>query len=63
MSLAAAIRDRDPAQLPGRRDEDWRWTDLRGLIRVLPDSSAPFEGEYTRLESGGRAWLPVSGAL
>ena len=45
MSLAAALRDRDVAQLPSRRDEDWRWTDLRGLIRALPDPSASFEGD------------------
>jgi Fe-S cluster assembly protein SufD len=44
LSLAAALRDRDVAQLPGKRDEDWRWTDLRGLIRVLPEPSQPFEG-------------------
>lgn len=45
MSLAAAIRDRDVAALPGKRDEDWRWTDLRGLIRVLPDPSLAFVGD------------------
>ena len=39
MSLASALRTRDLAELPGRRDEDWRWTDLRGLIRVLPPQS------------------------
>ena len=44
MSLASALRDRDVAELPSRRDEDWRWTDLRGLIRVLPEPSAPFLG-------------------
>ena len=45
MSLAAAIRDRDVAELPGKRDEDWRWTDLRGLIRVLPEPSPSFGGD------------------
>jgi Fe-S cluster assembly protein SufD len=45
LSLAAAIRDRDVATLPGKRDEDWRWTDLRGLIRILPQPSKPFVGE------------------
>lgn len=40
MSVAAAIRARDAAQLPGKRDEDWRWTDLRGLIRAVPEPSA-----------------------
>ncbi|MGZ3376542.1 MAG: Fe-S cluster assembly protein SufD [Phenylobacterium sp.] len=44
MSLTAAIRDRDVTELPGKRDEDWRWTDLRGLIRILPSPSQPFEG-------------------
>lgn len=42
MTLAAAIRDRDVAELPGKRDEDWRWTDLRGLIRKLPPPSERF---------------------
>lgn len=45
MSVAAAIRARDAAELPGKRDEDWRWTDLRGLIRVLPEPSAPLSGD------------------
>ena len=47
MSLASAIRTGDVAELPSKRDEDWRWTDLRGLIRVLPAASAAFEGEIT----------------
>jgi Fe-S cluster assembly protein SufD len=45
MSLASAIRTRDVAELPSRRDEDWRWTDLRGLIRSVPDPSAPLAPE------------------
>jgi Fe-S cluster assembly protein SufD len=45
VSLAAAIRDRDVAELPGKRDEAWRWTDLRGLIRSLPDPSEAFNGD------------------
>ena len=45
MSLLTAIRDRDVAQLPSRRDEDWRWTDLRGLIRLLPPPSSALEGD------------------
>ena len=44
MSVAAAIRTRDVGELPSRRDEDWRWTDLRGLIRVLPAPSESFAG-------------------
>ncbi len=45
MSLASAIRTRDPAELPSRRDEDWRWTDLRGLIRQVPEPSAPLAAD------------------
>lgn len=53
MSLARAIETNDATLLPGRRDEDWRWTDLRGLIRAVPPISpdaeargpAPFAGE------------------
>lgn len=41
MNLDEAIRLRDPAQLPSRRDEDWRWTDLRGLLRTIPEPSSP----------------------
>ena len=41
MNLATAIAARDADALPGRRDEDWRWTDLRGLIRTVPAPSAP----------------------
>ena len=39
MSVASAIRERDASQLPSKRDEDWRWTDLRGLIRQIPETS------------------------
>ena len=41
MSVASAIKTGDAAELPGKRDEDWRWTDLRGLIRQVPPDSAP----------------------
>jgi Fe-S cluster assembly protein SufD len=41
MSLARAIETGDLAELPSRRDEDWRWTDLRGLIRELPAPAGP----------------------
>jgi Fe-S cluster assembly protein SufD len=63
-SLARAIETGDLTQLPSRRDEDWRWTDLRGLIRVLPPASqigasppgpGPFDG-VADLE-----WLIVNG--
>ena len=39
MSVAAAITSGDASLLPGKRDEDWRWTDLRGLIRQVPAAS------------------------
>ena len=45
MSVDLAIRTRDASALPSRRDEDWRWTDLRGLIRVVPPASEDFVGE------------------
>jgi Fe-S cluster assembly protein SufD len=45
LSLSTAIRDRDVSALPGKRDEDWRWTDLRGLIRILPPPSEPYPGD------------------
>lgn len=44
MSLATAILTGDVAELPSRRDEDWRWTDLRGLIRAVPPASPRFKG-------------------
>ncbi|HEX3700148.1 MAG TPA: Fe-S cluster assembly protein SufD [Phenylobacterium sp.] len=65
MNLAAAIRDRDPAALPGKRDEAWRWTDLRGLIRSLPEPSAPVDprevgqGPFEHLAD--EAWLVANG--
>jgi Fe-S cluster assembly protein SufD len=44
VSLAEAIETGDLARLPSRRDEDWRWTDLRALIRLAPPRSAPWDG-------------------
>jgi len=44
MSLAAAIAARDADLLPSRRDEDWRWTGLRELIRAVPPASPRVEG-------------------
>lgn len=70
MTLATALRDRNVAQLPGRRDEDWRWTDLRGLIRALPEPSAavevgeggPFQAlaDDTVTVANGRGGRPIS---
>ena len=45
MSLARAIETGDVTLLPSRREEDWRWTDLRGLIRVAPEASPAYEGD------------------
>ena len=50
MSLASALKSGDVAELPSRRDEDWRWTDLRGLIRAMPAASPP--GDAAALTSG-----------
>ena len=35
MSLASALRTGELERLPGRRDEDWRWTDLRSPDRAM----------------------------
>jgi Fe-S cluster assembly protein SufD len=40
LSVVSAIKTREASELPGKRDEDWRWTDLRGLIRQVPPPSA-----------------------
>ena len=51
MSLARAIETGDLTELPSRRDEDWHWTDLRGLIReMLKDSAqlATLKGKVAR---------------
>src|SRR5579872_6513036 len=45
MSLASAIKTGDLAELPSRRDEDWKWTDLRGLLRALPPASDRVAGD------------------
>ena len=45
-SVLRAIENRDSALLPSRRDEDWRWSDLRGLIRIVPPASEVFDGPH-----------------
>ena len=47
MSLALALKTGDVSRLPSRRDEDWRWTDLRGLIRAIPAVSPAFVGDVS----------------
>ena len=44
MTVAQAISAGNVALLPSRRDEDWRWSDLRGLIRALPPASPAHDG-------------------
>jgi Fe-S cluster assembly protein SufD len=51
MSLARAIETGDLTALPSRRDEDWRWTDLRGLLRSLPPA-APVRMERIVVQAG-----------
>lgn len=68
MSLSTALEGSD---LPSRRHEDWRWTDLRGLIRNVPPvspvffdvikSSGPFEGQAGAeliIANGRQNWWP-----
>ena len=54
MSLATAIRTGDLTELPSRRDEAWRWTDLRGLLRTLPPKSVvsdeSFSGPFDKIK-------------
>lgn len=63
MSLAKAIETGDLTQLPSRRDEDWRWTDLRGLLRTLPPTpnyaDVTTEGPFAVL--GGDLFLVPNG--
>lgn len=42
--LARAIADRDVSALPSRRDEAWRYTDLRAAVREAPPASPAFDG-------------------
>jgi Fe-S cluster assembly protein SufD len=63
MSLASALKTGDLTQLPSRRDEDWRWTDLRGLIREpcrrpRPCSSAR---RLAGLSRGGQGGAVIDG--
>lgn len=56
MTLAAAIAARDPDLLPSRRDEDWRWTGLRELIRVVPPASPPVEAVSGHAPTAALGW-------
>ena len=59
MNFAAALQASDPALLPSRRDEDWRWTDLRGLLRQLPPA-APTRLERIIVSPGERRTIELS---
>lgn len=39
MSLALALQSGDASSLPSRRDEAWRYTDLRAALRAIPAAS------------------------
>jgi Fe-S cluster assembly protein SufD len=41
MSLMKAIQAGDASLLPGRRDEAWRYSDLKGVLRAVPAASPP----------------------
>ena len=45
MTLSTALKTGDVTALPSRRDEDWRWTDLRGLLRTLPPAAPAHDGD------------------
>ena len=44
MSVATGLREADLAELPSRREEAWRWTDLKSLVREPIAPSAKVEG-------------------
>ncbi|MBV8593118.1 MAG: Fe-S cluster assembly protein SufD, partial [Caulobacteraceae bacterium] len=71
MTLVDIVDAGDASALPSRRDETWRWTDLRGLVRDLPPRSTrsngaagpgPFgtSGSEVRVENGGVANVAVA---
>ena len=39
MSLMRAIETGDASLLPGRRDEGWRWSDLKGVVPAMQPAS------------------------
>lgn len=63
MSVSQAIAAGDVALLPSRRDEDWRWTDLRGLIRAMPPMSPVSERQFEAGAFGDGDVLLVNGVV
>jgi Fe-S cluster assembly protein SufD len=63
MSLARAIATGDLAELPSRRDEDWRWSDIRALVRTIPAQS-PIDHDVTEppgaFDDLKASWLPFT---
>ncbi len=47
MSLALALQSGDVTSLPSRRDEAWRYTDLRAALRAIPEASPKDEASIT----------------
>lgn len=50
MTAARGLTEADLAELPSRRDEAWRWTDLGSLVREAIAPSAKFEAP---VQAGG----------
>ncbi|MBI1407651.1 MAG: Fe-S cluster assembly protein SufD [Caulobacter sp.] len=61
MSLSTALKTGDVTLLPSRRDENWRWTDLRALIRDLPAGAdaetVGYDGPFAALGGQERVWV------
>jgi Fe-S cluster assembly protein SufD len=61
VSLSTALKTGDVALLPSRRDENWRWTDLRALIRELPAGAAAEAvsdvGPFAAIGGEERIWV------
>lgn len=47
MSLMKAIETGDASLLPGRRTEDWRYSDLKGVLRAIPPRSPEADAPST----------------
>lgn len=55
MTLSTALKTGDLSALPSRRDEDWRWTDLRSLLKVLPAVAPAHDGDVPAGPFAGQA--------
>lgn len=64
MAKAAYIDLNDVESFPSRRDEDWKYTDVRRFLRAVPRSAEPFEvaplsGVFGDIESADPAIAPI----